>query len=167
MCVDDLFTIHPFYVEDAPRRIPDCQTAKADQGNGPGHFGLRMTNLIGGTQSNCSSSRRASRSLTWSDVRPQTTQNHSCVAAFHLISRCRPSGVGHSPRTSTCFLPARPLERMSIACAQSQDLHCTLASDRPSRHGFFIHAAFCTLCATPSFVTSTMRNRALPWIMRA
>lgn len=50
-----------------------------------------------------------------------------------------------NPQNIHCFLPARPLGRMSIAYAQSagSPLHARLC--RPSRHGFFIHATFCAL----------------------
>ena len=41
------------------------------------------------------------------------------------------------------------------------------SSDSPLFCDKAVHPLTDASCATPSFVTSTMRNRALPWIMRA
>jgi hypothetical protein len=59
---------------------------------------------VAGWHSNCSSSCRASCSFMWSDVRPQTTQNHSWVAGFHLISRYFMASVLNGVAREKCRL---------------------------------------------------------------
>jgi hypothetical protein len=44
--------------------------------------------VFGSSQSNCSSSTRASSIVVWSELRAHLVQDHCSVTGFHLISRC-------------------------------------------------------------------------------
>jgi hypothetical protein len=60
---------------------------KTDQLRGKNH-GFIFASRAGNLHSYNSNSFWASSSLVWSEIRPHTTQNHTCVCGFHLIVLC-------------------------------------------------------------------------------
>jgi hypothetical protein len=56
-----------------------------------GDHGFIFASRAGNLHSYNSNSFWASSSVVWSEVRPHTVQNHSCVCGFHLIVLCSTS----------------------------------------------------------------------------